>query len=133
MTLEFVDEVNEYGDQVVRLFDFNKEQAIQFRDALQKNVLDEGKSLDLSTLDFIQCGKFKLILHLSEEDAGIMTQDQLLFFCDLTREGYQNMIRLIEPFCIKEKRAMQLLYDLDNEIDFQFAPYGISEREPDID
>lgn len=133
MTLEFVDEVNEYGDQMVRLFNFNKEHAIQFRDAIQKKLLNEGKSLDLSTLDFIQCGKFKLILHLSDEDVGIITQDQQLFFCDLTREGYQHMIRLIEPFCVKDKRAMQLLYDLDTEIDFQFAPYGISEREPDMD
>ena len=131
MKLEFVDNVSEYGDQTIRLFDFNKELATKFRDAVQKTLLDDNKSLDLSTFDFIDCGKFKLILHLSEEDEGVMTQDNLLFFCDLTRKGYENMIRLLAPFCNKDTRSFQMLYDLDTEIDFQFAPYGESEREPD--
>ena len=129
MKLEFINEVNEYGDQVVRLFAFDKSQAAQFRDAVQQTVIDQQKSLDLSSLDFIEITNCNLILHIAEEDEGILTHDHKLFFCDLTLDGYRNMLRLIEPYCIKDSRSFQMLYDLDTEIDFQFEPSGESKKE----
>ncbi|MBL0330716.1 MAG: hypothetical protein IPP64_15210 [Bacteroidetes bacterium] len=124
MKLEFLDEVNEYGDQVIRLFHFDKSEAIQFRDAVQNNLVNQNKSLDLLTLDFIEHMNCKLVLHLSETDEGIITMDNQTFFCDLTVEGYKNIIRLIEPFCIKESKSFVMLYDIDTQIDFLFSPYG---------
>ena len=124
MKLEFLDEVNEYNDQVIKLYDFDRSQAEKFKIAIQKTIIENNTSLDLLTLDFIESVNCRLILHLADEDEGIITMDNTLFFCDLTLDGYENMIRLIEPFCIKDTRSFQTLYDLDNQIDFLFAPFG---------
>jgi hypothetical protein len=124
MKLDFLNEVNEYGDQVIRLYNFDKKEAEEFRKAIQKNIIDEEISLDLNTLNFIEPLNCRLILHIAEEDEGIMTMDNTLFFCDLTLEGYKKMLRLIEPFCIKDMRRSQTLYDLDTQIDFLFAPFA---------
>lgn len=124
MKLEFLDNVNEYGDQVIRLYNFDKSEAIKFRDSIQKTIIDSNSSLDLLTLNFIEHINCKLILHTSETDEGILTMDNQTFFCDLTIEGYKDMIRLIEPFCIKESKSFTMLYDIDTQVDFLFSPYG---------
>ncbi len=124
MKLGFLDNVNEYGDQVVRLYNFNKEEAILFRDAVQKTVVDSDSSLDLSSLAFIEHTNCKLILLVAETDEGILTMDNQSFLCVLTLEGFKNMLRLIEPFCIKESKSFVMLYDIDSQIDFLFSPYG---------
>lgn len=124
MKLEFLDEVNEYGDQVIRLYNFDKAEAIKFKDAIQTSIIDHNSSLDLLTLDFIEHINCKLILHISETDEGILTMDNQTFFCDLTMDGYKNMVQLIEPFCIKESKSFVMLYDVDTQVDFLFSPYG---------
>lgn len=124
MKLEFLDDVNEYGDQVIRLYNFDKAEAIKFRDAIQVTVIDSNSSLDLLTLDFIEHINCKLILHISETDEGILTMDNQTFFCDLTLDGYKNMVQLIEPFCVKESKSFVMLYDVDTQVDFLFSPYG---------
>jgi hypothetical protein len=124
MKLDFLDEINEYNDQVIRLFDFDKSEARKFSNAIQETIIRKEESLDLSTLDFIQSVNCRLIMHLSEEDEGILTLDNNLFFCDLTKEGYEKIVRLIEPYCVKDLRSFQSLYDLDSNIDLIFAPFG---------
>jgi hypothetical protein len=124
MKLEFVDTINEYGDHIVRLYDFDKEEAIKFRQAIQETILDTNKPLDLNSLEFIQPVNCKLILHISDTDEGIFSMDKQTFFCDLTIDGYKRMLRLIEPYCNKNTKSFQMLYDLDTEIDFLFSPYG---------
>jgi hypothetical protein len=126
MKLEYLEDVNEYGDDVIRLYDFDKTQAAKLSSVIQNTIIENEQSLDLSTLDFIECVNCKLILHISEDDEGILTHDQKVFFCDLTVNGYRNMIRLMEPFTKKDTRSFQMLYDLDTEIDFLFSPYGES-------
>lgn len=128
MKLEFIYEVNEYGDQLIRLYDFDKAEAAKFRDAISETIIKNQQSLDLLSLDFIEPVNCRLILHIAEgeeEDAGIMTQDNLLFFCDLSLDAYKKMVQLIEPFCKKDLRNFQMLYDLDTQIDFLFSPYGV--------
>ncbi len=124
MKLEFLDDVNEYQDQVIRLYNFDKAEATQFRDSIQKTIIDANQSLDLNSLDFIEPINCKLILHISDTDEGIFSMDDKTFFCDLTPDGYKNMLRLIEPFCIKDSRSFTMLYDLDTQMDFLFSPYG---------
>lgn len=126
MKLEYLEDVNEYGDDVIRLYDFDKTQAAKLSSVIQKTVIENEQSLDLSRLDFIECVNCRLILHIAEDDEGILTHDQKVFFCDLTVNGYRNMIRLMEPFTKKDTRSFQMLYDLDTEIDFLFSPYGES-------
>jgi hypothetical protein len=36
--------------------------------------------------------------------------------------GFQKMVQLLEPFCIKETRSYKYLYDIDNPTDLLFAP-----------
>lgn len=124
MKLEFVDTINEYGDHIVKLYDFDKEEACKFRQAIMESIIIAKKPLDLNSLPFIQPVNCKLILHISDTDEGIFSMDYQTFFCDLTIEGYKEMLHLIEPYCNKNSRSFQMLYDLDTEIDFMFAPYG---------
>ena len=122
MKLEFLDTINEYGDHIVKLYDFDKEEAARFRLAIQETIIIANKPLDLNSLDFIQPVNCKLILHISDTDEGVFSIDNQTFFCDLTIEGYREMLRLIEPYCNKNTRSFQMLYDLDTEIDLLFSP-----------
>ncbi len=124
MKLKFLDTINEYGDHIVKLYDFDKVEAGKFRQAIQETIIDANKPLDLNSMDFIQPVNCKLILHISDTDEGIFSIDKETFFCDLTIEGYRKMLCLLEPFCNKDTRSFQMLYDLDTEIDFLFSPYG---------
>ncbi len=124
MKLEFIDEVNEYGDQIIRLSSFGKEEAALFRQAIQDTIINANKPLDLNSLSFIEPVNCKLILHISETDEGIFSIDNKTFFCDLTIDGYKNMLHLIEPYCNKNTRSFQMLYDLDTQVDFLFSPFG---------
>ena len=54
MKLEFLDNINEYQDQVIRLFNFDRTEAIQFRDAIQKTLIEKEQALDLNSLEFIE-------------------------------------------------------------------------------
>lgn len=124
MKLEFVDTINEYGDHIVKIYNFDKEEALKFQKAIQETIINANKSLDLSSLNFIECVNCKLILHIFDTDEGIFSIDNKTFFCDLTVEGYKEIVRLVEPYCNKNTRSFQMLYDLDTEIDFLFSPAG---------
>lgn len=124
MKLDYIQDINEYGDNIVRLFDFGRQEAILFRDAIYQVILIDQEELDLSTLNFIQMADYNLTLVLSDEDEGIFSNRDLNFICSLTKESYQNMISLLEPFCIKETKGYQYLYDLDSPTDFLFSPAG---------
>jgi hypothetical protein len=124
MKLDFLDEVNEYGDQLIRLYNFDSIQANKLYNAIKTTIIENKASLDINALDFIESINCRLIMHLADEDEGILTMDDKLFFCDLTIAGYQNMLRLMEPFCLRDTRRSQLLYELDTQIDLLFAPYA---------
>lgn len=124
MQLDFIDNINEYGEDVVRLYDFNKEEATLFRDAIQQTILTKKEELQLYSLEFIESRNCYLTLRLADSDEGILTMDNINFYCFLTIEGYKEMIKQIEPFCKKDSKAYQLLYDIDTPIDFLFAPAG---------
>lgn len=123
MQLDYIDEVNEYGDDVVRLYDFDMAQAIKFRKAIQ-DMITVKKQLDLSTIDFIAARNCNLILRISDTDEGIVTTDKQHFFCDLTLSAYEHMLTLLEPFCKKETKGYQYLYDVDSPTDLLFSPAG---------
>lgn len=124
MQLDYIDHINEYGDNIVRLYDFNSAEATKFRQAVQQTVLTEKQQLDLATLDFIEARNCRLTLRISDEDEGITSSDNQEFFCDLTIAGYEQMVRLLDQFCIKETKGYQFLYDIDSETDFLFSPAG---------
>ena len=122
MEVDFIDNINEYGENVVRLYNFDKDEAIKFRDLIKDTIVDKKQKLILSQVDFIQIHNCNLILGLFKTDEGIFSVDHKTFYCALTLEGYHNMLNLIEPFCVKDSKGYQYLYDIDNPTDFLFAP-----------
>ena len=131
MKLEFLDDISNGGqfsgvvtDQLVRLYDFDQIQADNFRKAIQQTLIENGRPLNLIEVDFIKAVNCNLTLRISEIDLGIKSNDNSNFFCDLTINGYENMINLIEPFCKKGNDGYQWLYDIDTPIEFLFSPGG---------
>lgn len=124
MKLDYFDEVNGYGESIVRLYDFDKGEAEKFRLSIRQFIASGQKQLELASLEFITARNCSLILRIAEEDEGIVTEDAKIFFCDLTKKGFEEMIVLLDPFCKKDTKGYQWLYDLDNPISFLFSPAG---------
>jgi hypothetical protein len=121
MKLKFLSNINEYDEHAIRLNDFDKSQASLFLGILVDLSSGKKQLIKLSDYDFIEPVNCELTLRISETDEGIISEDNKHFFCDLTLEAYVEMIKLIEPFCIRETDAYRILYDLDNPIDFIFS------------
>jgi len=124
MELDFIDNVNEFGENVVRLYNFDKEEAIKFRDLILHTIVERKQRLDVSKIDFIERRNCNLILGLFKTDEGILSSDYKTFHCALTLDNYVNMLKLLEPFCVKNTKGHQYLYELDNPTDFLFSPAG---------
>lgn len=67
MELDFINNVNEFDESVVRLYNFNKEEAILFRDLIQTVIIENTKRLDLSLIPFIENRNCNLILGLKHK------------------------------------------------------------------
>jgi hypothetical protein len=124
MQLDYIDHYNEYDDNIVRLYDFDMAEANKFRQIVQQSILVNMKTLNLASIDFIDARNCNLTLRISEEDEGITTENNVEFYCDLTTNGYRQMIILLEQFCSKETKGYQFLYDIDSHTDFLFSPAG---------
>jgi hypothetical protein len=122
MELDYIENVNGHEQNIVRLYNFDKSEAIKFRDLIKDLIIDKKKKLDLSEVDFITPRNCNLLFGLFKSDEGILTKDNQTFFCILTLEGFTNMVNLLEPFCVKESRGYQYLYDIDNPTDLLFSP-----------
>jgi len=125
MKLEYLGVINEYDDEIIRLYGFDQLEAAKFRSVIQSALLDKKHELDLGSVDFITPLNCSLKLRISAEDIGIISDDKEHFYCDLTYAGYQQMVELLEPFCEKDGLGYyQWLYNLDNPIEFLFSPGG---------
>ena len=124
MELDYIANINEFGENVVRLYNFDKSQAIKFRALIKDSIVIRKEKLDLSKVDFIKTRNCNLILGIFKTDEGIFSVDDKTFFCALTLEGYKNILKLLEPFCKKETKGFQYLYDIDTLTDFLFCPAG---------
>ncbi|MDA7502269.1 hypothetical protein N8482_03245 [Chitinophagales bacterium] len=99
-------------------------EAIKFRNLLEDAIVKKKHKLDLSKVDFIEPRNCNLIFGIFESDEGIFTEDEKTFYCALTLDGYKEMLELMEPFCKKETKGHQYLYDIDSLTDFLFSPAG---------
>lgn len=121
MKLEFLKNINKYNEHAVRLSDFNASEASLFMAAVERLIADAATPLELSSLPFIESVNCRLTLRSSEEDSGISYSGNLDFYCDLRLDSYREMVILLIPFCKKESKGYQWLYDLDNPIGFLFS------------
>ena len=117
MKLEYIEDFNEYEENILRLYNFDKNQAIKFRDLIQDVIVIRKQKLDLSKVDFIENDNYNLILGLFKTNEGIISNDNKNFICALTLDGFKNLLKLLEPFCNKESKSYQYLYDIDNLYD----------------
>lgn len=124
MELDYIENINEFDESVVRLYNFDKSQSIKFRDLIKDVIVDKKQRLDLSQVGFIEQRNCNLILGIFKTDEGIFSKDNKTFYCALTLETYTIMLDLLESFCKKETKGHQYLYDIDNPIDFLFSPAG---------
>lgn len=124
MKLDYIDNINEYGDDMVRLYDFDRSEAVKFKQLIEDFLFSGKGQLDLAEFEFIEPRNCALILYISEEDEGIVSDDLENFDCKLTRDGYQKMLKILDPFCKRDTSGFQFLYDLDTPTDFLFAPAG---------
>ena len=124
MELDFIKDINEYNDSLIRLYNFDNKEAQKLRDLIEETVVKNHQKLDLSTVDFIELRNCNLILALYKTDEGIISNDEQTFYCALTLGSYYDMIDLLEPFCTKRTKGFQYLYEIDNPIDFLFSPAG---------
>ena len=62
MELDYIPDVNEYGENVVRLYNFDKSQAIKFRALIEDTIINRKQKLDLSKVDFIEGRNCNLVL-----------------------------------------------------------------------
>ena len=122
MELDYIENFNGLDENIVRLYNFKKAEAIQFRDLLIGTVIDKKQKLDLGQVDFITPRNCNLIFGLFTSDEGIMTKDNETFFCVLTLASFKTMVKLLEPFCKKESKGYQYLYDIDTPTDLLFSP-----------
>ncbi|WP_271407006.1 hypothetical protein [Tenacibaculum soleae] len=129
MELDYIANINGHDENLVRLYNFNKAEAIKFRDLLKETIIEKRQKLDLSEVDFIEPSNCNLIFGLFKSDEGILTKDNETFFCILTLSGFETMLKLIAPFCEKETRSYQYLYDIDNPTDLLFCPSATSYEE----
>ena len=92
MKIDYIDDYNGLQENIVRLYNFDKAQAIKFRDLLKEAIIDRKQKLDLSQVDFIDTENCNLIFGLFKTDEGILTKDNHNFFCILTLQGFKNMV-----------------------------------------
>ncbi len=131
MKLDYLSDISNGGqiqgvisDEIVRLFDFNFEEAILFRDAIQTTIIEKNESLNCGKLTFIEPINCNLIFTISETDEGIVTNNNIHFNCQLSIAAYMHMLELLQPFCLRNSPGYHYLYDLDNPIELLFAPGG---------
>ena len=124
MELDYIENINAYGDNVVRLYNFDFNQAEQFKRLIKETIIEKKQKLDLSKVDFIKSRNCNLILGVFKTNEGIMSYDAKTFYCALTLETFVEMLELIEPFCQRDLKAHQYLYDVDNPTDLLFSPAG---------
>ncbi|HRF78925.1 MAG TPA: hypothetical protein PL070_02455 [Flavobacteriales bacterium] len=123
MKLQHLSSVPRFDDELVRLFDFNAEEAAAFMMALSEWLMNSSSPFHLRSLPFISEVNCTLRLVMSTKDFGISKVEHGSYECLLTRETFQRMLELIEPFT-EHAKGHQWLYDLGTPIEFLFSPNG---------
>ncbi|MBI3233390.1 MAG: hypothetical protein HYZ42_05010 [Bacteroidetes bacterium] len=110
-------------DKIMRLYDFDHLQAQLFKDLIQASLSKNNFPIQLHQVEFIEPLNCTLTFRIADENLGITSEDLIHFYCDLTKEGYMEMISFVEPFC-DDDSGYQWLYNVNTPIDFLFSPGG---------
>lgn len=64
MKLDYIENYNELDENIVRLYNFDKAEAIKFRNLLVDTIINKKQKLDLSQVDFVELVNCNLIFGL---------------------------------------------------------------------
>jgi hypothetical protein len=114
-------------DDLIRLFDFDQNEAGRFQKVIEQEILKGRKAIELSSLDFIHSVNCSLRLILGDKDFGIRKIKIDKFECELSAASYRKMLSLIQPFLGDDLNGYQWLYDTDpktSQTELLFSPGG---------
>ena len=129
MKIEYIHDLTEGGkykgipsENLIRLFDFNKNETTKLRSEIHQKILVEKQKLDLSEVVFIESINCQLILAISAIDNGIQrTDNPKLFICQLSEDSYKDMIEIMD--CVDDGYNWLCGTSIDN-IDFLYSAGG---------
>jgi hypothetical protein len=128
MKIEYLTDINPShpNEGIFRIFHFNFTEAGLFQEILAR--LSEGsiRSFHLNSLSFVtSVNNCRLVFKVGAKNEGILALPGGTFECILTRETYENMRSLVEPFCNEnDASGFEWLYDTGDDIDLLFSRNG---------
>lgn len=128
MKVEFIDDIgkgdkNVIPNKLVRLYDFDIDQAEQFKNAIA-DLLHGNNRILLGNLPFITAVNCSLELSISATDQGIVQIAEGVFECRLSKASYLDMIYMIQRLIDIDLDGYQWLYNVVCDIDFLFSAGG---------
>lgn len=133
MKLEYLCDISDGGrysdlisENLVRLYDFSKQEVSQFQKVIKAKILIEKQSVDIDELDYIENVNCSLKLVLSDLNNGINKVGDNAFHCNMNENSYKHMVDLIQPFTEELSGYNWLDEQIENEsnIDFLISPGG---------
>lgn len=124
MELDYIDQVNSFGESFVRLYGFNKAESLLLSQTIVDWLNSAEPKLNLGSLEFITPRNCNLVLCKAPENDGILSQDDSTFYCLLNADGYKDLLQALAPFTTKETKGFAYLYDIDTPIDLLYSPAG---------
>ena len=135
MKLEFLYDLTDNGrypqadpEHLIRLYDFDQEEAKQLKEEIEKNLLGEEGRLHLAQLDFIEPLNCTLVLEAASGGTGILyPADGKSFVCRLPPEAYENIADIISHFTDEASgmAGYNRFYDPpEGGVDLLFSPGG---------
>jgi hypothetical protein len=113
-------------DSIIRIFDFDSHEACLFRNTVSELADGSAATVDLGSLPFVESvGRLRLFLRVGEKDEGVIPFPRDTYECILTKEAWEDVQSLVEPFCRSiGQSTYQWLYNLDTDIELLFSPSG---------
>ena len=133
MKLEYLGNISDGGrypevisENLVRLYDFSKEEVSKFQKVIMDKILTKKESVDIDDIDYIENVNCSLKLVLSDQNNGINQIGDNVFHCNMNEDSYKHMIDIIQPFTEELSGYNWLDEQTENvsNIDFLISPGG---------
>jgi hypothetical protein len=128
MRLEYLDNIDlaRPNEGIIRIFDFDSSEACLFRDTVSTLSNGSASTVDLGAFPFVKSVRScRLLLKVGAKDQGAILLSGNTYECVLTREAWEDVRSLVEPFCRSDDQSKyQWLYDLNTGIELLFSPSG---------
>lgn len=134
MKVDYIDlrPIDAVQEQIVRLYDFDWQQAKMLYDLLKETIIIKGQPFNFRSVPFISQLDCELTFELAEHNIGLEQVNNLNFKCLLTSKGFEKVLDMMGPFCIDSYRYKHqtyqwlddLIVDSESDIWLLFSPDG---------